>query len=312
MNLQEYIDKLKPQSTQKTSQQIQLENILAQARRAGEEIRNKIGQPLSEGFGGFATNIAPKISNVLLNPGTAIVTPKLKGLGVSPLIAGGIGLGLDILAPGPGEFGKGKGLSKLGKKTITKESEELAEKGAVKLNKLTTTPKSVEPLIQEARKYKSAEEFVNAHTQSSLMDFSDPSRHRIGRIFTQVGDEVPIQDTIYINKEYGKAGGVLDSYPTANVPRTTNPEQMVKIHRAVNAKQKEILPGDYVSFSKDYAKSHLDEKIMERTGLLTKEVPAKDVIWQGNDMHEWIYSPESIRKQYPNGLTDIWNKANKK
>ncbi|MFA6358766.1 MAG: hypothetical protein WCY09_08950, partial [Candidatus Omnitrophota bacterium] len=155
-----------------------------------------------------------------------------------------------------------------------------------------------QPLIEEARKYKSADDFENAVTQNDLMDLSNPQLHRIGRIFSDSGNG--IQDLIAINKIYSKD---LPSYPTANVPRVSNPETTVTVYRSAHAEAKGIEAGDYVSFSKDYANSH------DRGQLISKKVPAKDVIWQGNDFNEWVYSPNSIRAQYPEGLTDIWKKA---
>ena len=134
------------------------------------------------------------------------------------------------------------------------------------------------------------------------MDLSNPKKHRIGRIFSESGDDV-IEDLPTINKVYGKD---LQYYKDANIPIVNSPNEMVTIYRSANKLEGVTLePGDYVSFSKDYANMH------DRGKLITQKVPAKDVIWQGNDFNEWIYSPESIRKQYPGGLKDIWNKAQK-
>lgn len=159
--------------------------------------------------------------------------------------------------------------------------------------------KVADPLVAEAKKYKSAEEFVKAHEQSDLMDLSDRNKHRFGRIWNETGEG--IQDLTDISKQYSKD---LKYTPDANVPIVLNPEQTVTIFRSVPKGIKDIEAGDYVSFSKNYAASH------ERGGLIKLEVPAKDVIWQGNDFNEWVYSPQKIRKQYPNGLKDVWKEAN--
>lgn len=164
------------------------------------------------------------------------------------------------------------------------------------------TLKGENSLIQEARKYKSAEEFVKASQQADLMDLSNRPSHRIGRIFSESGDG-GVQDLPAIVKQYGED---LKYTPDAKVPMIKSPDETVTVYRSVPKGIKNIEAGDYVSFSKDYAAGH------ERGATISMKVPAKDVIWQGNDFNEWVYSPESIRKQYPNGLTDIWNKANKK
>jgi len=160
--------------------------------------------------------------------------------------------------------------------------------------------KELEPLAQEAKKYKSAEEFVKDYTASDLLDLSAPEKHRFGRIFDEAeGDR--IMDTVDVVKQYAKD---LRFTSDANVPMISNKNEIVRIYRMTSKKQKEMLEGDFVSFSKEYAEMH------NQTGhLLEKNVLAKDVIWQGNDFNEWIYSPEKIRKQYPKGLTDIYNQA---
>src|SRR3990167_636396 len=74
------------------------------------------------------TNIVQKFAHVLgsLSPGAEVVQPALKKIGIPGPLAFGIGLGVDILTPGPGEVGK------------------------------------LDDLAKEARKYKSAEKFVSS------------------------------------------------------------------------------------------------------------------------------------------------------
>ena len=144
---------------------------------------------------------------------------------------------------------------------------------------------------------------MNAHTQSDLMDLSNPTAHRAGRIFSTADDD-KIMNTYDMAKVYGSKG--INEYkyqPEANVPDVKSPNDTVTIYRSANkAEGDKMAPGDYVSFSKDYAASH------DRGKMITQQVPAKDVIWQGNDLHEWVYSPESVRGK-ANSLTDIYNQA---
>src|SRR3990167_1981575 len=54
-----------------------------------------------------------------LNPGSEFVSPYLEKKGINPMLAGGAGLGIDILAPGPGEVKSlAKGVTKLGQKAL--------------------------------------------------------------------------------------------------------------------------------------------------------------------------------------------------
>lgn len=85
-----------------------------------------------------------------LNPGSTFVEPYLKEKGINPALAFGVGLGVDVLAPGPGEVKSG---TKVAKRTAQEIGQRLSK----------PLPKEVEsPVIREARKYKSAEEFVKS------------------------------------------------------------------------------------------------------------------------------------------------------
>lgn len=168
-----------------------------------------------------------------------------------------------------------------------------------------SVPKSMQPLLKEIDKYKTAKEFNDAHTQEDLMDLSNPKQHRFGRIFTDYGEG--IQDVVAINKAYRKD---LDLEKKANVPRVIDPLQNVTIYRMAHKEASGIEVGDYVSFSKDYVSSHRDG-LTFKGKLLKMEVPAKDVIWQGNDFNEWVYSPKEIRDKYSD-LQDFYNKQKSK
>lgn len=187
-----------------------------------------------------------------------------------------------------------------------------AEQGAEATNVPPTPASPAEGTVSlenEARKYKTADEFRKAYTARSLMDLSDPAKHRWGRIFEDGYDETT---GLYLNAKvasdiYGKRGNKsYGDYPEAKVPDVTSEDQLVTIYRGTVEGQAEMLPGDFVSFNKEYALSHNEGK-----KLLTLKVPAKDVVWQGNDFHEWIYSPESIRgKKYIGGLRAVWERVN--
>lgn len=178
------------------------------------------------------------------------------------------------------------------------ESMAFREKGVVEI------PEELKPLAKEAKKYDNANQFVDAHTQNSLLDLSNPQQHRFGRIFSDTGEG--IQDLVDINKEYSSK--IPRELERGRVPNITDPNKEVTIYRAAHTTAKSILPGDYVSFSKEYAASHMGENGLNRTQLLEMKVPAKDVIWQGNDMTEWIYSPENVRNGFKD-LTDFYNQV---
>ena len=77
------------------------------------------------------------------------------------------------------------------------------------------------------------------------------------------------------------------------------PDAEITVYRA--GKADKLNTGDWVSFSKDYAKQSLEGDIEK---VYSFKVKARDVIFAGDDINEFGYYPKSQ-------LTDIWNKANK-
>lgn len=59
----------------------------------------------------------------------------------------------------------------------------------------------------------------------------------------------------------------------------------VTIYRAVPEEATEIRPGDWVALSADIAHG------MGRGKVLSKTVPASDVVWAGTDVNEYFYVP---------------------
>lgn len=79
-------------------------------RKMSEQIRNEIGRPLGGSVIGAAKATAEKTIEVI-NPGQSYLQPALERAGVPAAAAFGIGLGVDIVAPGPGELSRFKGTS---------------------------------------------------------------------------------------------------------------------------------------------------------------------------------------------------------
>jgi hypothetical protein len=71
--------------------------------------------------------------------------------------------------------------------------------------------------------------------------------------------------------------------------------------------------GDLVALTPSYARMHGESHIVwswkyPMYAMVTKTVPQTDVIWDQADFNEWVYSPQSIRDQYPGGLRDFYVK----
>lgn len=71
------------------------------------------------------------------------------------------------------------------------------------------------------------------------------------------------------------------------------PDAEVTIYRAVPKGVKEINSGDWVTLNKNYAKSHGDSWVDGGDyDIISKKVKAKDIVTDGNSIHEFGYDPD--------------------
>ena len=162
----------------------------------------------------------------------------------------------------------------------------------------------VNSLEQEAKKYKSAEEFYQAKkTQEYAMSHRPTEGVRAFDLTEKVDGEQMIPKDMY-EQWYGSRGTQADKESIAVLKKIKgNPEADVTIYRA--SPKESFNNGDWVSLSKSYAQEHAEGN---NTKVYSKVVKAKDLKWAMDDVNEFGYYPENYKKQ----LTDIWNKANKK
>lgn len=159
-------------------------------------------------------------------------------------------------------------------------------------------------LISEARKYKSAEEFINAK-------FNEPPKYGMSHRPTfegmppahnlLEGDVIPRD--VYEHPEWSIAPMRLTDKPSkesfdALLKIRNNPDMEIPVYRA--SAKNELNNGDWITFSKTYAKDSVEgtEKVF------THKIKAKDAVFAGDDINEFGYYPKAQ-------LTDIWNQANK-
>ena len=71
-----------------------------------------------------------------------------------------------------------------------------------------------------------------------------------------------------------------------------NPDAKITIYRTVPEDvDADINPGDWVTITRQYAEEHGDSRFDGKYKLLKKEVKAKEVITDGNSIHEQGYDP---------------------
>lgn len=171
------------------------------------------------------------------------------------------------------------------KKSITKQVVKTEPKGL---------PKAISTLEQEAKKYKSAEEFVKAYKK--IPDYAMSHRP------TQSGsgyniDEFGNAPDFYKNPRFFKysSDGTYDESISALLKIKDKPEATVTIYRA--SPQNDLNFGDWVSLSKKYAKQ---ASLSEGTEVHSFKVKAKDIQFAGDDINEFGYYPtdETIKEKW--------------
>ena len=167
------------------------------------------------------------------------------------------------------------------------------------------TPLSPElqPLAQEARKYKSAEEFVSAKTKRPDYGYGHSPNENGVRAFDlteKVDGEQMIPKDMY-ERWYGSRGTAEDLESISVLKKIKgNPEAEVTIYRA--SPKEGFNYGDWITLSKKYAQQHAEGNNFK---VFSQKVKAKDIRWAMDDVNEFGYFPESTKSQ----LTDFYNKV---
>lgn len=154
--------------------------------------------------------------------------------------------------------------------------------------------KELEPLYEEAKKYKSAEEFIDAQPIKKDQ-LKGSMQHRPS--FDQMPPAYDLlkfgslPDDVYTHPDYSIGNGAIRRGEKAaneswNVLQKIKgkPEAEVTIYRATP--KNELRTGDWVTLSKTYAKQ---ESLNEGVKVHEFRVKAKDIIFAGDDINEFGY-----------------------
>jgi hypothetical protein len=82
------------------------------------------------------------------------------------------------------------------------------------------------------------------------------------------------------------------------------PDATVTIYRAVPEGAEEINPGDWVTLSPSYAKSHLMSNV-EAGHVISQVIPARDLWFDGNSINEFGYDPVPTGKSVTNTQPEL-------
>ena len=175
-------------------------------------------------------------------------------------------------------------------------------------------------LLQEAKKYKTMDEFVKAQTSTRNnygygYDHRPTEGPRAFNLTEKVDGEEMIPSDMY-EQWYGSRGTLADKESIAALQKIKGkPDASVTIYRAAPTESWNY--GDWVTLSKKYAQEHKTSNAPytdefgftsgKDLNIYEKTVKAKDLKWAADDINEFGYFPESTRSQ----LEDIWKQANK-
>lgn len=192
------------------------------------------------------------------------------------------------------------------------------EEGLFKISKQEPSiPKEMESLAVEARKYKSAEEFVKAQeTKSPDYAVGGGSGHTAP---LRNGENAPAFELtkLYPNDIYSTQAEKLYSsgYPVADKKAISilqsikdNPNADITIYRAVPKGKgiTEFNKGDWITLTREYAKDHGESNLGGNYEILSKKVKSDEIFTDANSIQEFGYDPRSLTKSQ---LTDFYNKA---
>ena len=150
-------------------------------------------------------------------------------------------------------------------------------------------------LIEEAKKYKSAEEFVDGILNST----NARKRMNTPRLL-----DSPEQAKLWLGKQTGINYDYYGGLPEKITVYRAIPKELPKYFNT-----NELNPFDYVSANKKFAEGFL--KGDKHLRVISQEVSLKDLAFDDTGINEYglIYKPAGI-KDYKSNLTDIWMQAN--
>jgi hypothetical protein len=109
---------------------------------------------------------------------------------------------------------------------------------------------------------------------------------------------------------YGSEGWDFDASTYNKILNAKNkPDAIVNIFRAIPRSvydeamkteaplQQMIRPGDWVTLSNEYAKSHGEKVLNNDYKVVRKRVPAKEVWTNADSIHEWGYHPDTPKAE---------------
>lgn len=212
-------------------------------------------------------------------------------------------------------------------KRLETERNAVQEAGSKSVDTMPNLLKKTDPLIEEAKKYNSAEEFVteklksyrDAHRAPSADTTPVAEKLQNGGDFSleEVAKGYHNQPSDYFDPRvgpryylYNDQAGMESATAIDNARRAiaNGREGSIEVYRTVpkDIKQSKLVDYDWVTPSKEYAVNHGEARFGSgEYKIIKQEVKPNELWWDGNDIREWGYDSGKDTKK----LTNIWNKA---
>jgi len=180
-----------------------------------------------------------------------------------------------------------------------------------------------DPLIEEAKKYKTADEFVKAQGKIEDSHVAPGGKGESLKERLDYEGDVTLREELFGHHKqpadffHGYTGPKLNPTfygpETINAIRKANKTGEITMYRAVPKNIDKISDGEWVYFVKEQAKEHGANRLNGNYKILEQKASIDDVWWDGNDIREWGFdsgkSPIKTTTHSKSQLTDIWNKA---
>jgi len=162
--------------------------------------------------------------------------------------------------------------------------------------------KEIEPLVEEAKKYKDVKEFIEYVKPENITDLRPEKIW--GKAIPTTKKDINSDSFLPLKNFYEKYSDAIKNTKIASYLKDLPKKNTITVYAGVPEGVNEIRIGDRITFDPDYAKNYIKEKGWK---LLKKEVPVEDVIWKGEDWNEFVYSPDKIRNEV-GSLEDFYNR----
>ena len=170
--------------------------------------------------------------------------------------------------------------------------------------------KDLQPLYDEAKKYKSADEWLDnkksLHRPPDIDNWS-----RLDDLTNSYWDDIYSANAI---RYYGDASYLPDKKVLQIIKQAKkNPEMDVTIYRAIEKWDRETFnPWDWVSLTKEYVKEHWEWPLKWKYKIIEQKVKVKDIVWNADSLQEYWYRPNWHKDFTKDQLRKIREEANRK